>query len=499
MIVLIGEVSAQTESPLSSVAIELARRVENITASKSLDVENKTRVLEEYSRASNVLDRALEWELKSSQFEEGINETPALQIIVEDELVSFSELPELITGEESINILEQRRSQARADLTRLRTESAEVLAEPARRSERRRAIPELVSAAKSKIQEHQIHLLAASSSGELAELISAREFGLNLRIRNRENELTAYEKELQYYDARTQLISQRMALSSRKVTRQEAQLDALNSLANLRRQQEAERIAFEARELTKHLTGYKKEVSDHFMEMIEENNLLNERITGRDGLLYRLQSLELERSEMSKLLENLRSNLARTRERVSASGSSVVVGLLLRQQSEKLPKVRTHISNVRQRQSIIAKAEIERIDIREDWLELLDIELAVKNEIEEMPIPASEAKIGEAEDVLRSIFEARYKTLDTLLTTYDSYFTKLIDIDAQENQLITLTTEYSDFIAERVLFIRSDNFPTLKTLQDGKDGIIHLLNPDSWIEMTLILVNNAKKIPWVVY
>lgn len=482
-------------APAAPTASEIAARIETINASTTLAEDIKSRALDQYGRAQEALTRAEEWQSKLTQYESAISEAPALLQEIEKELANPPAPVEAPAADVSLVDLELQVTQAQSDLERMRAEFAELQAEPARRSERRRAIPELLSAARSRLQEIQTQLSAPAPADEPAEVAAARSAELQVRQRARQLEVSAYEKELQSYDVRGQLLTQRIARLSRRVTRQEQTVSVLTDTANARRQLDARSVEAETRRIVRDTSSFSPDAAAYIESFAAENAALNERRTGPEGLVAKLRAADDNLNSVSRRREEVSANLARIKERVAAAESSVVVGLLLRRQAEQLPNVRVHKRRAEQRQGEIARAQIEQIEIREEWLRYVDFDGVVNQTLAEMPATDADRTNAQLEPLVRDLVDARRKTLDAMLNDYDSYFAKLVDLDAHENQLIETTEEFTDFIAERVLFIRSGTFPTRASLRDGIDALAWFGNPGRWTELLRSLLSEFTRAP----
>ena len=83
----------------------------------------------------------------------------------------------------------------------------------------------------------------------------------------------------------------------------------------------------------------------------------------------------------------------------------------------------------------------------------------------------------------RQLFETQRKYMDALIEDYETYFQKLVDFDAQQQELIDRTKDLLDFIDEHILWIPSGKAVQPELLSDGRNAMAWLFGPANWVQL----------------
>jgi potassium efflux system protein len=94
---------------------------------------------------------------------------------------------------------------------------------------------------------------------------------------------------------------------------------------------------------------------------------------------------------------------------------------------------------------------------------------------------------------LRQLFTTQRKYMDALIEDYETYFQKLVDFDARQQDLIDRTEDLLDFIDERILWIPSGKAVQPELLSDGRDAMKWLFGPNYWAQLGRALRDTVKR------
>ena len=304
-----------------------------------------------------------------------------------------------------------------------------------------------------------------------------------LKRRAVEAEIAAYQNELGSYDARGTLLSKQRDRATLRI----AYFEALSS--KLREaKQGSERLAVEreneaTRQLLEELTALPAGFKQKLQELYERNEALTSVRTSAGGLHEQIEdvSKKLQRAE-AKVAE-LETELARLAARVEAVGLADSVGVLLRRHRAEAPDIGMYRRFIRMRQEQIGDVQLQQIKLREQREALADIDALVGEAMAsiEEPVPAEGQQ--ELEKLLRQLFETQRRYMDALIEDYETYFQKLVDFDAQQQELIARTKDLLDFIDERILWIPSGRAVQPELLSDGRDALAWLFGPQYWAQL----------------
>jgi potassium efflux system protein len=445
-----------------------------------LDDATKAKVAELYTQAQDILRVADEHRAQGNQYSEVIANVDAtiksLQAALIDPLDSPSQrIPADATSPE----IEQQVADADAALNAAQNERSTLEADSAQRSERRRQIPELQTAARQRLAEAQAELDAALAATDPPELLDARQTLAAARKEAAQQELNAYELEIQSYDARGRILGLRLDGATRRAEHLKRESALLRDALTARRQDEALAAANRAREALLEATNAPTAIRELAGRLAEKNTELTLERTGPEGLLRKVEKAGARLAEVRELLTTLTSDFTAVRAKVDAAGIGAGTGALLRTYQRKLEDTRQLARNIRARQQEIAITQVDEIQCEEDRRKLADVESLIDKNLSGLPEEYTEAQRAEFARVLRVLYTTQRDVLDEKIEDYEYYFATLIDLDAQEQQLIAQTREFQRYITERVLWLRSGDLISLDELGPARDAWLWLVNAEN--------------------
>jgi potassium efflux system protein len=417
---------------------------------------------------------AEEWKARTREFDAALTGAPERLRAIDAELARLDR-PAPVSPRADRSELEAQLVVAEQDLAAARRESVDLDIESAHRAERRRRIPELVAAAKERLRALDAEPPPAAEEAALAgarvRLGQARRAAL-------EAEIAAYEREVASYDARGQLLARRIELAERRTEALEVQVEALLRALSERRQAEAARAAERARRLVEATAALDPEVQAVVRELAEQNARLAEQRAGPDGLLVRIEETTQKLARAETSVARVEADLSRLMSKVKAAGLTDSVGALLRKQRADAPEVGKYQRFIRMRQSEIDEVQLRQIELREERETLAKLEEAVEATLADLAPEVGERDRARIEALLRDLLETRLVYLDALIQDYETYFQKLVDFDARQQELVERTRELVDFIDARILWMPSAGPVGPGVLADARGALAWLFAPE---------------------
>ena len=201
---------------------EIQARLDALSSNTTLDEATKTRLTELFSQTLEQIRLREEWVEKTQKFEQSRNEAPGYIETIQQELLVPPE-PIIVDAPEDtpLSEMENRLVEVESNLVRLRKEFSDLEKEPAIRAERRQQIPALRTSAEQRLAEAKSQAVTPAAPEENTEIVEARRLLSLAKVAAAEQEVLAYEKELQNYDARGRLITLRLDRATRRVTQAE--------------------------------------------------------------------------------------------------------------------------------------------------------------------------------------------------------------------------------------------------------------------------------------
>ena len=486
----IGAARAQDAPTASTLPPEITQaaldaRLKGIPDNASLDDAAKTQLTQLYTQSLEQLKIADDWRGKADQFEQLRTSAPE-QLKVQQqeldaapgsagtdpaaELAALDALP-LPDLEIKVSEMENALLKAQSDLSDLEQE-------PTRRTDRRRQIPALQADARTRLDAAKTQLATAAAATEIPEIAEARRVLGQIKVQLVEQELRCYTEEMNSYDARGRLLALRLDLATRNAQRTKDLVDSLHDILAAKRDEDARQAEATAREALLEATNAPIQIRDLVKQLAADNAQLTSERTGPDGFLQKLNGADAEIKDVTAKLVQLDSDFNAMKKRVDAGGSSTVIGLLLQSHRRELPDIQEIQKKIAQRKDEIARIQIEQIDIETTRRSLANIDDEVAAIVNGLPDDLSDAQKKTIRDLLLQFYQTKQKLMRDKTADYESYFDKLIDLDAIQSRLIEKTREFDNYISERVLWVRSGTPLGLAHLKDAEDAFRWLRDPN---------------------
>jgi potassium efflux system protein len=484
-------VGAQPQAPAPAVpeapAIDAVQarvaELEVLAQAGQLDDEGRTR-LQLYREALAALVRARDASEQRARYESELGQLPGEQEAVKAELAQPPSEPKpQPPSDATLAQLQQSFDQAQADLKAARDKLKELEGEPARRETRLSEIPEQIAGAQQALEEVEQQLASLPRPEESPQLTDARRARLQAERRAFQEQIAAWEKERQNYDARKELLPQRRERWVRRAAAQEKLVKAWQDLVELRRaadirrqQQEASRAAARAHPLVAPIAQANADLVAKRDEVRPESQRVQDRLdTFQPGP------------------EELRRQIDRLREKVEAVGLTSTVGLLLRKNRTALPDLREHRRNIKLRQEKMAQVEFDRL-YYEDEREAVEAgrERRVEEILEGLGPTVPEQERSDIEKEAREQLRIMSGYLADLNADYNQYFNRLQALNEKERAVVELTEEIAGFIDVRILWIRSATPLRPQDARRTADAARWLASPVRWGGLGAALVADAR-------
>ncbi len=445
-------------------------------APDTADDEESLELGEIEDRVADLRQRLREWKEKSRGYQRAWEQAATRVQIIDREIDELKAREDIVVPKDaSVFELDARLLEAEQDLSAARREAMELDAEAALRSERRKKIPELLALAKQKRSALDIGPAPpASGDPALSKALGVLE---SLKREVLDSEIEAYQNELASYEARGRLLNKQRDRATLRIAYHETLSSELREAIKRRGRIEVERENEATQRLLEELKAAPKSFEKMFREMAAQNAELADLWTGEDGVVEQIDDVSEKLSRAEQKIAALERELARLAARVEAVGLADSVGVLLRRQRADAPDIGMYRRFIRMRQERIGDVQLQQIRLREQRQALGDIDALVDEALASIDEPIAPEERKKLEALLRQLFETQRKYMDALLEDYETYFQKLVDFDARQQELIDRTQSLLDFIDERILWIPIGRAVEADILSDGSDALAWLFGP----------------------
>jgi hypothetical protein len=200
--------AAEAAAPITIEKLEAKEK--EISESKELSDEVKTKITDTYDKAISQLKSAADFEARKQQYSQWRKDAPATLANIKEQLAqqAAAAAPEA-APDITLATAEQSLTTAKLSLDEAKKNVANWENEPKKRADRRTKIPEETNAAKQKLDEVKTKLAAPAPEGQAAQLTEANQALLRTQQRALENQIAANTEELLFYDAAGDLLAAR--------------------------------------------------------------------------------------------------------------------------------------------------------------------------------------------------------------------------------------------------------------------------------------------------
>ena len=433
------------------------------------------------SKTNELRSRLQEWQTKAAEYERAAQEASARTELIDQEIEQLKERKAITVAEDSSSAeLDARLVEAAQDLAAARREATELDTQAELRAERRRRVPELLSVAKQRLKELESAPPPSSTSPATADALAA----LNLLRRAvRRAEIAAYQNELGSYDVRGSLLAKQRDRATLRIAYYQALGDKLRESKQRLERLEVERENQAAKQLLEELTAVPEGFEQTLQELYQRNEALASVWTSEGGLQDQIEDVSVKLARAENRVAEIEGELTRLAARVEAVGLADSVGVLLRRHRAEAPDIGMYRRFIRMRQERIGGVQLQQIRLREQRQTLADIDALVDEVMESVEEPVPPEERAELEQLLRQLFETQRSYMDALIEDYETYFQKLVDFDARQQELIDRTKDLLDFIDERILWIPSGKAVHTELLTDGRDTMAWLFAAKHWAQL----------------
>jgi potassium-dependent mechanosensitive channel len=438
---------------------------------KSLDdaglpEDDKKRALEFYQQAIKSFDVATQQIEAARNFKAELERTRTGKQSTDATAAKLAAAPlpyEDVSGE-ALAQVEKRAELLETSLAQYREELAAMLAAPKRRSQRMAELPKQISEAQQKLKQAEEDLAALASEDAADAVAAARRSCLELRQTELTATLYALQAEQTLYEQSSDWVTVRRDYFARYVPYKEKRLAQLRDVINRLREQEAQeeaRLAAAAAEIER-----PKAIRDL---AIDNKDLAEE----RSAVAARMAAITDDRDAAKTEYTTLSQKFASSQQQ--AGELSYLGGQLLRDQQAKLPNVSALRRQRAARESTHSDLLLRIYDLYDQSSELANID-----DLTDQIAARSGTLSAQVRAEVRQLLAAKRETLERLIKDYEEYSRGLSELHGEETKLIELVEQYGDFIAERVLWIRSCSPPARA---DGKHALAAIswsLDPHNW-------------------
>ncbi|MEM7621964.1 MAG: mechanosensitive ion channel domain-containing protein [Planctomycetota bacterium] len=460
---------APTDGAAPGTPQELEAMIDALTRDATLTDETREAI-------DTSLREALARLTAAERYRELASTTPTTLARIRAELSRPIDQPSLPdTTDTPISELEQRLAEANAELASARQQLTDLQRETDTRQARRSQLPQQLAELRQALAdtEDQIRNIPADSPQKEA---AERRRRLEAEATRLRTTLEAADAELSSYEARRDLLPARRDQAARRVTERELVVEAWLQRLNARRQTEAEIAARNAAQQRREVARQHPALQG----FAAQTQQMAEQRAADDGLPVVISTIESQTNEASQRLTTLRSQYRGLKSRLDVSGLNRATGIILRREYERLPDTADlRRANGRLRRQL-EDAEYLLVERREERRNAGDIPAVVEGMLAGVRADSDSEVTAEMEFVARELAVARRDLLDVMVGEAALYFDRSAELQDATQELFAATAAFTDYIEERILWVRSVAGNRLPTPNEYAVAAQQITAPDSW-------------------
>ena len=484
--------AALVDSSITSGVLE--SRIKETESASDLDEATKTRLVELYRKALTHLESIRSYEAKSAIYVSSLDtapeETQKLHREIEILQAQAKTPPPPRPPNAELAVLEQQLTKEQADAAAVEAKLNEMDKELDNWTQRPVAARQRITEARTALEAVGEELRQPAPEGEVAALTQARKWVAETLQRALRAELQMLDRELLSQGAREDLLRALRDKTALNLQAIQGRKRVLEEQLNQRRVEEAQRARSEA-EAASRAAADKHPL---IRQLAQENAKLTQELTHSTDAL---EQVGHELAEIQDRARRLAEEYRSTRQRLEISRLSQVLGQVLLDRRQQLPDQASFRRAARQREIIIADANLRQIRYNEEQLQLRELESYIDTLL--LPLAAAERSLARRAEVQEQLIK-RKELLIQAQAADDTYLRVLGELDYASSELLATVTAYDDLLAEHLLWIRSAPAMSLATFADIPLAMLWLLSPNNWMEVASVLLYQAQStaVPWLL-
>ena len=472
------------DNPSSTLTVELIKgRAGEIAASTGISEAVKTSLAELYRRSIEALDTATAYEEAARRLERAIDRAPLdvqrVSAEVERKGAEVDAQPLALTRlslPELQQVLLEETGKRASTESRLSQINSQILKEQNRPA----AIRQRLSDANGEIRQAESMPLAVVKVDEIPELAQARSWANEARIVELRAETLMLSQELASHPMRLKLLQaqQRLAKLDRKIV--QGRVQQIEAVANELRLGQSEQAKIEA-EVAELVAADK---APPIVRLAERNTRLSKEV---ETLAAAINDINRRERAAAELAQRVEESFNATRKKTEIAGVSQVLGQVLQEQRRSLPDVSKARRMAGERGSEIAEISLAQILLEEERGELQHIDAYIERLSSSVP-PDERTEIAEE---LTQLANSRSGLIEQALTIQRSYLYSMGELDIAQRRLESIVGQFDEFLAERLLWVRSSRVAGLESMRYIPGQLAGILASDKWSGVVTTLGGDA--------
>lgn len=476
--------SAADKSPATTDEDELAldrlaAQIKELEATTDENQPDRAKLLELYRQAETDVKSAGEKKAHAAELDKKRIAAP-YQLQVRKRASAGPAASDSLPADKPLSAWEEALAVVEQELSAAEEKSKEQDDNQKRRAERRLEIPPAIAASRLRLEELK-RGGEDTSADDSPELAHARMIAARASRRALQADIAVLEKELQSYDdASDELAALDQEAAAQVVATLQKRAAAWRDAINDRRQAEADREAAEA-----HWTAATAEPA--VRQLAEENSALADE---HQQITKSIDALSDEGQIVADQLKSVKTQFEEAQDKLKSSILTPATAGLLRKERQQLATISKTRRAIERRQQEVLRVQLELNHLEDETVELRDLDARAKELATELSSD-SPVKL----DDIRALLKSKRTYLADLVKDENLYYKNLVDVNAQQQQLLALADEYLGLMDEHLLWTASARAFSFADLKPAAQAATWLISPANWAKAAQETFDRAKDEP----
>jgi potassium efflux system protein len=469
---------------------QIQSRLDAVRASREVDEATQTRAIELYQQAIANLQTTRANRQTTESYRKTAGAAPEQMASIRASMERRRDVDPVaalgIAAAVGLKKLEQDLESELANLSAIEARLAALEADLETEAHRPAQVRERIAAARLLVEETSGAAALRQPAGQNAFLTEAARWSAETRIEALRSEIEMLDNELLTSGVRIELLQAQRDERRQTARRAGLRVEALRAAVNERRRDQVEQVRAQAQAVLEDSAGREPMLADIAQANLSLVELLQRQVDEIDAVS------ELER-ELRPLLARLNEVFRSTRRKLDLEDSGAPIGRAIREQRQQLPSVQEYRLQRNRLQRSITAISLRLVENEDERRSLTDLNAY----LEEQAGGDSGIALGsEQRTEFQSLADTRRMLLTRAINNDRAELRRLHALDDQLEQLKGITSDYDQFLAERLLWVKSASAVSLKAFKTLPGEFATLLDIRIWIEASHDLWRGVVRSPW---
>lgn len=457
--------------PELSVEIVTAK-IDEINKASGQDDATQKKLLELYRQSLDSLKAAESNDAQTKKFVQSIETAPVEIDKIKKAIAQQQQAriqPPILSDFNNLKEAEQQLLKVKTQYTSDEANSGALITQARLLSERPLKIGQRLAEIRQSEDKAMEALKASTPTTESPAVSEARQWMLLAQLQALRSETRMLNQELVSMPLLTELADQQRDQAKLHLDASQARVQQLEGQVNRKRQEEAQQSKVEAEKAAERTSDGSVVLRQAAARNTELGDVLQ-------AITAKLEKLAADKALLEKELKKVEEGFSDAKQKIALAGMSHALGLMLHERRQMLPHAKTLREKSAQNETAIADAGLLQVQYTEERKQLDDLDEPIQESTSNTPLP----QIGSVEPELRSLLSSRRELLDKILAANQVYFSRLSEIELLYHNLLTTVDAFQEYLAERLLWIRSMPIMHLSDFRSFWQEVTFLLSPDRW-------------------